>query len=377
MYTKTQNSNTFFSFFRFKTYIPWLFIPFASISYELVPELLKEMLSSYYEQVRNFTMPDDLYIQISNNFNAFLSLQGIRELFKYVDLTSQTMCALIIVIIGYRYRLYLKLPDYSSFLTFSHKSTTVTNINEVTNQELRKRESVLTEVTNQELRKCESVLKEIKKNVSIIEEIKQMLSEQLESYLKESKKSEQEIKDHLKKTFQNQIDVKFENLEIELKKNQKEQFADLKNQQKLFLTKQQNNPQKAEFLEQKFTEIKEKTKENFDDQNSMLEKQNEDLKKQLSQIKTSINNQTRQQGILQNLVLDLKNSDDMSDQARAQENESDETSRQCIICMDNDLCVALRPCGHIVACEGCVGKLTRKCPTCRETIIGTLKIYLP
>ena len=317
---KTKIVTHSFLFFRFKTYIPWLFIPFASISYELVPELLKEMLSSYYEQVRNFTMPDDLYIQISNNFNASLSLQGIRELCKYVDLISQTMCALIIVIIGYRYRLYLKLPDYSSFLTFSHKSTTITNINEVTNQELRKCESVLTEVTNQELRKCESVLKEIKKNVSIIEEIKQMLSEQLESYSKESKKSEQEIKDHLKKTLQNHMDVKFENLEMELKKNQKEQFADLKNQQKLFLTKQQNNPQKAEFLEQKFTEIKEKTKKNFDDQNRMLEKQNEDLKKQLSQIKTSINNQTRQQGILQNLVLDLKNSDDMSDQARAQGN---------------------------------------------------------
>ena len=311
---KKQNSNTFFSFFRFKTYIPWLFIPFASISYELVPEFLKEMLSSYYEQVHNFTMPDDLYIQISNSFKASLSLQGIRELCKYVDYISQTMCALIIVIIGYR--LYLKLPAYSSFLTFSHKSTTITNINEVTNQEFRKCESVLTEVTNQEQRKCESVLKEIKKNVSIIEEIKQMLSEQLESYSKESKKSEQEIKDHLKKTLQNHIDVKFENLEIELKKNQKEQFADLKNQQKLFQTKQQNNPQKAELLEQKFTEIKEKTKQSFDDQNRILEKQNEDLKKQLSQIKTSITNQTRQQGILQNLVLDLKNSDDKSDQSR-------------------------------------------------------------
>ena len=88
----------------------------------------------------------------------------------------------------------------------------------------------------------------------------------------------------------------------------------MKNQQKLFLTKQQNNPQKAEFLEQKFTEIKEKAKQNFDDQNRMLEKQNQDLKKQLSQINTSINNQTRQQGILQNLVLDLKCSDDKSDQ---------------------------------------------------------------
>jgi hypothetical protein len=154
----------------------------------------------------------------------------------------------------------------------------------------------------------------MKQNVSIVKEIEQMLSEQLDSYLKESKKSEQEIKDHIKKTLQNQIDVKFESLEIELKKNQKAEFADLKNQQKLFITKQQNNPQKAEFLEQKFTEIKEKTKQNFDDQNRMLEKQNEDLKKQLSQIKTSINNQTRQQGILQNLVLDLKSSNDKSDQ---------------------------------------------------------------
>ena len=307
MYTKNKIVTHSFLFFRFKTSIPWLFIPFASIFYELVPEFIKEMLSSYYEQVHNFTMPDDLYIQISNNFNASLSLQGIRELCKYVDLISQTMCALIIVIIGYRYRyrLYLKLPAFSSFLTFSHKSTTVTNINEVTNQELRK---------------CKSVLEEIKQNVSIIEEIKQTLSEQLESYSKELKKSEQEIKDHLKKTLQNHIDVKFENLEIELKKNQKEQFADLKNQQKLFLTKQQNNPQKAEFLEQKFTEIKEKTKQSFDDQNRMLEKQNEDLKKQLSQIKTSVNNQTRQQGILQNLVLDLKNSDNTSDQARAKGN---------------------------------------------------------
>ena len=254
-------------------------------------------------------MPDGGYL-ILNNFITSSLWRRVQELYKYVDFISQATCALFIVVIANR--LFLKLPD---FLTTSSKTNTKTNtktnIDEVT-------------VTNQELketsRQCESHLRELKQNVSIIKEIEQMLSEQLESYLKESKKSEQEIKDHLKKTFQNQIDVKFENLEIELKKNQKEQFADLKNQQKLFLTKQHNNPQKAEFLEQKFHEIKEKTKQNFDDQNRMLEKQNEDLKKQLSQIKTSVNNQTRQQGILQNLVLDLKNSDNTSDQARAQGN---------------------------------------------------------
>ena len=297
-------------FFRFKTYIPWLLVPFASILYEWTPHFYTAVITAYYQEFYNSIMPDvykdDLYTLIINNFEASSLWGRVQELYKYFDFVSQATCALFIVVIANR--LFLKLPD---FLKTSPKTNIKTNIND-------------TQQTHKELketaRECESHLRELKQNVSIINEIEQMLSEQLESYLKESKKSEQEIKDHLKKTLQNQLDVKFENLEIELKKNQKEQFADLKNQQKLFLTKQQNNPQKAEFLEQKFTEIKEKAKQNFDDQNRMLEKQNEDLKKQLSQIKTSINNQTRQQGILQNLVLDLKNSDDNSDQARAQGN---------------------------------------------------------
>ena len=254
-------------------------------------------------------MPDDLYTLIQNSFIASSLWGRVQELYKYVDFISQTTCALFIVVIANQ--LFLKLPDLKlpDFLTTLPKTNTKTHIDEVTKEELKETG-----------RECESHLRELKQNVSIIKEIEKMLSEQMESYVKESKKSEQEIKDHLKKTLQNHIDVKFENLEIELKKNQKEQFADLKNQQKLFLTKQQNNPQKAELLEQKFTEIKEKTKQSFDDQNRMLEKQNEDLKKQLSQIKSSITNQTRQQGILQNLVLDLKNSDDKSDQAQTHGN---------------------------------------------------------
>ena len=278
-------------------------IPFASICYDMAPDVYTEVIEAYYKLFYNYTMRDGGLL-IFNSFIASSLWGRVQELYKYVDFISQATCALFIVVIANR--LFLKLPD---FLTTSPKTNTKTNINEVTKQELK-----------ETARECESHLKELKQNVSIIKEIEKMLSEQMESYVKESKKSELEIKDHLKKTLQNQIDVKFENLEIELKKNQKEQFADLKNQQKLFLTKQQNNPQKAEFLEQKFNEIKEKTKQNFDDQNRMLEKQNEDLKKQLSQIKTSVNNQTRQQGILQNLVLDLKNSDNTSDQARAKGN---------------------------------------------------------
>ena len=299
-----KNPNINVLFFRFKTYIPWLLVPFASILYGWVPQIYTEVITRSYQEFYNYTMPDDLYMLIQNSFVTSSLWGRVQELYKYVDFISQATCALFIVVIANR--LFLKLTD---FLPTSPKTNTKTHIKEVTNKELKETD-----------RECESHLRELKQNVSIIKEIEQMLSEQLESYLKESKKSEQEIKDHLKKTFQNQIDVKFENLEIELKKNQKEQFADLKNQQKLFLTKQQNNPQKAEFLEQKFTEIKEKTKKNFDDQNRMLEKQNEDLKKQFSQIKTSITNQTRQQGILQNLVLDLKNSDVKSDQAQAHGN---------------------------------------------------------
>ena len=163
---------------------------------------------------------------------------------------------------------------------------------------------------------------------------------------------------------------------MEIKKNQKEQFSDMKNQQKLFLMQLQNNSKKNEFQDSKFAEIKDGMQQKIDNQNKINEKQYGELKKECSEIKTSIKNQTRQQGILQNLVLDLKNSDDKSEQAQ-EESESPERSKECKICMDKDLSVALRPCGHIVVCEDCVGKLSREWPTCREIIIGTLKIYLP
>ena len=178
------------------------------------------------------------------------------------------------------------------------------------------------------------------------------------------------------KILKTHTDTKFENFEMEIKKNQKEQFSDMKNQQKLFLMQLQNNSKKNEFQDSKFAEIKDGMQQKIDNQNKINEKQYGELKKECSEIKTSIKNQTRQQGILQNLVLDLKNSDDKSEQAQ-EESESPERSKECKICMDKDLSVALRPCGHIVVCEYCVGKLSRKCPTCRETIIGTLKIYLP
>ena len=207
--------------------------------------------------------------------------------------------------------------------------------------------------------------------------IKQIHSEQLN----QQKKSDIELKDGLKKFLQSQLDGKLENLELEMKRSQLQQFADMKNQQKLFLQQMQNNSKKKEALNSKLDEIKEDAKQNFDHQNKRTDKQYEGLKKQCHEMKTTITNQTSQIGILHNLVLELKNADGESDAAQAQGLQlvnSDETlySRECKICYDKELKVVLRNCGHLL-CEDCATQFPRKCPTCDEIIIGTLKVYFP
>ena len=89
-------------------------------------------------------------------------------------------------------------------------------------------------------------------------------------------------------------------------------------------------------------EIKEDSKQNFDHQIKRTDKQYEGLKKQCDEMKTTITNQTRQIGILHNLVLELKNSDSESDVAKVhgpQLEDCDETlySRECKICYDKEL----------------------------------------
>ena len=218
---------------------------------------------------------------------------------------------------------------------------------------------------------------EPKEKESIISVIKQIQSEQLN----QQKKSESELKEGLKKFLHSQLDGKFENLELELKRSQLQQFADMKNQQKLFLQQMQNNSKKKEALNSMLDEIKEDSKQNFDHQIKRTDKQYEGLKKQCDEMKTTITNQTRQIGILHNLVLELKNSDGELDAANAQGPQlvnSDETlySKECTICFDKELKVALRNCGHLL-CKDCATKFPRKCPTCKDIIIGTLEIYFP
>ena len=50
---------------------------------------------------------------------------------------------------------------------------------------------------------------------------------------------------------------------------------------------------------------------------------------------------------------------------------------KCVICLDNEVTIALQPCGHICACYGCSEKLQKECPICRTTFKTTLRIYFP
>ena len=235
------------------------------------------------------------------------------------------------------------------------------------------------QLENTEADKQNEKIEESKKNKElIIAELKEIQTEQLNQLMNQQKKSENELRETLKKMFQSQFEIIFESLKTDIKSTQTQQFSDLKNQQKQFLQQLQNNAKKKEFMETKFGEIKEDMKQKCIVQNQSIEKQFEGLRKQCKEIQKTIDNQTKQQGILQNLVLDLKSSDVNSNQeAQAKTDNEAEKNHECKLCMDKILTVALKPCGHIVVCENCVEKLGRNCPLCRKLIVGTLKVYLP
>ena len=336
--------------FRFKTYFPWVFLHFISYLLEWTPLFYGPGLNPGSLEQKRHDSP------LMYPF-LYLTLFALKCLF-------QVICAFFVFCIGFKLCLRIQFLNLIKFTLNAFRTSVKT-------ENVRK-----TEILGIDHSELDQKIPSQNKDVNIFEEIKQMQLEQSDLLLKEMKKYQEEQREQLVKILKTHTDTKFENFEMEIKKNQKEQFSDMKNQQKLFLMQLQNNSKKNEFQDSKFTEIKDGMQQKIDNQNKIIEKNYGELKKECSEIKTSIKNQTRQQGILQNLVLDLKNSDERSEQAQ-EKSESPERSKECKICMDKDLSVALRPCGHIVVCEDCVGKLSRKCPTCRETIIGTLKIYLP
>ena len=148
--------------------------------------------------------------------------------------------------------------------------------------------------------------------------------------------------------------------------------------------KQQKKLQQNQELDNKLEKLKEdllkiqtrEGKKQKQEINQQFTKSKEDFEKQLKSVQTIIGNLEKQQGLLFNLVLDLKNVNGGSNQTQRQ-SETNESNQECRICLDKPLCIALLPCGHIVACEDCEKKLPKDCPICRNEITGTLKVYLP
>jgi len=48
--------------------------------------------------------------------------------------------------------------------------------------------------------------------------------------------------------------------------------------------------------------------------------------------------------------------------------------KSCVICLENERCVALIPCGHLCLCKNCCGSQT-KCPVCRTPIREFLRTF--
>ena len=112
----------------------------------------------------------------------------------------------------------------------------------------------------------------------------------------------------------------------------------------------------------------------------LLLKQEIESKKQYEEIQ----NQTKQLNVLQNLVLDPKNSQSSKRKAEKVVTElplprqhSLWTAPNCVVCLDKPLTHAVRPCGHFIACTDCAEKLPKECPICRRTISDTLRIFFP
>ncbi|XP_060551216.1 uncharacterized protein LOC132712796 [Ruditapes philippinarum] len=66
---------------------------------------------------------------------------------------------------------------------------------------------------------------------------------------------------------------------------------------------------------------------------------------------------------------------DVDAQSLKAENEKLKEMQTCKICMERPVNTTLLPCGHLVCCETCAGRLQR-CPICRKRIKGTVKTFM-
>ena len=57
------------------------------------------------------------------------------------------------------------------------------------------------------------------------------------------------------------------------------------------------------------------------------------------------------------------------------QNETLKSSSTCKVCMDQKVGVLFLPCRHLICCTPCSDSIKR-CPLCRQRIIGTIKAFL-
>lgn len=52
-----------------------------------------------------------------------------------------------------------------------------------------------------------------------------------------------------------------------------------------------------------------------------------------------------------------------------------EEAKKCKVCRKEDSCMVLIPCGHLVCCVVCGGKI-KKCPACKEIVREKVRSYI-
>ena len=48
----------------------------------------------------------------------------------------------------------------------------------------------------------------------------------------------------------------------------------------------------------------------------------------------------------------------------------------CIICIDSESTIMIKPCNHVCACSRCSKKIKKKCPICRGIVEGKERVYV-
>ena len=167
--------------------------------------------------------------------------------------------------------------------------------------------------------------------------------------------------------------------------NQKQDQMESKIKEILDEQRHMNNWSKQEKVQQqKVTLLISNLSNSLDKMERQLENNHEEvifkqqeLKKLCLDTRLSLNNQVKQQGLLQNLVLDLKPPNEKAKNQNVTQSDP-ESVNECKICMERPLDAVLKNCGHTM-CFECAKKMKREkkdCPTCREKIVGFQKIFL-